>query len=317
MIDTGYAPISGLRRLDADFTLILFNNNGIAIKGTDGPCSDPFFSATKNSMVKMTDYFLPDDPITAIGCIDQYEIGVLGPRRWSGPMGGLDACSAAVKLGWNLDARQTASMVKLCQALNTAGGIGQVTTGLGDNAVLAKKYPGMFQNFQNPIPNNQWKKEVKYWFDIGLAKLQLGIVAISLGPPDPDLPGLENVLPAISAGRDDIVHEICNSQRVRSLEFKNYNKAGFIALAVLGSLFILLPAPIRWLIGRFLSDQEAVKAWMSYELLNLKQPLESEQTLPLLQIPTPTIQEDDVEVGGTGVADSRGDSLSVPGTVAS
>jgi hypothetical protein len=70
-----FTPIEGLTCKDADVLVVFLNNNNMPIKGIDGPCSDPFFSATNQSLLKHKDFYWLDNPITAIGCTDQYAFG--------------------------------------------------------------------------------------------------------------------------------------------------------------------------------------------------------------------------------------------------
>lgn len=211
---------------------------------------------------------MPDHPITAIGCTDQYAFGNPISGRWTALMaiGDLYNVSRIVS-DLELSKSQIPSLRMLLFSLDRAGGIDSVVTVLGGEALLATKYPGLLGGFQNPLPDNQWKEEVKYWFNIALAKLQLQLINIATGPPDTNLPGLVNILPAISAGQDDMVKFICGSQKIRNVEFKNYRSFGQITCMIIGGLLILATY-----IGRYICrvrNHEVAHYWTSYGTLEL------------------------------------------------
>jgi len=238
----------------------------------DKPCRDPFFSASRQ-LDDFPEYYWPDHTVTAIGCVDQYAFGNPVSKRWTKSAGlgdYFDITNATAEL--ELSKRQFATLATLVWALENAGNIGHLVTILGVEVLLAKKYPGVMDEFQNPIPDNQWKKEVAYWFDIGLAKLQLELIRVAQGPPDPGLPGLVNMLPVLAAGRDDIEGLICSSQRVQSIMFKNFHLGGLLAFLFLGGLVILVEKLIPAL-ARRLSSRPAVIAWSERELLELHRQL--------------------------------------------
>lgn len=270
-----FTPIPELSRKDADVSIVFLNNQLIAIKGTDGPCSDPFFSATNRTMPLYKDYYLPDRPITAIGCTDQYAFGNPVTGQWTEPMSPTSTANwPTFTKDWNLSVGQMAAIASLQWAIVTSGGIESVILGLEVNSLLAKKSPGMFSDFQNPIPNDQWKKEVGYWFNIGLAKLQLGLIGIAVGPRDPTQPGLQNMLHTLTDGRKDLENRICTCQKVYSPDHKNYHAWGLIFLLVFGGVLATVLPFLKHLPLRALSRKEnLVLRWNSYSTLQMQRML--------------------------------------------
>ncbi|KAH7140185.1 hypothetical protein B0J13DRAFT_596510 [Dactylonectria estremocensis] len=264
-----FEPIAELQRDDADLSVVLLNNNGIFIKGINGSCSDPFFSATKTPAKLLDGYYMPDNLVTAIGCTDQYVFGnpVSGeftkPASWSDATGNITFIKTLSK-------RQAAAYITLSWSHGLPGAIGTEVTVLGSSALKAIKYPGLVINLQNSLANDQWKKEVEYWFRIGLAKMQLLPLLVATGPPDPTMPGLNNTLPAISAGRDDMVDMICSSQKIHNTEFKNFHRVGFIMLIVIGALIIIFPALLTKFILSRLRRADDAAAWKAYGQLQLQ-----------------------------------------------
>ncbi|KAI9148290.1 hypothetical protein HJFPF1_12118 [Paramyrothecium foliicola] len=263
-----FEPISELQRDDADISVIFLNNNHIPVAGMDGPCKDPFFSATKRPLEILEGYYWADSPVTAIGCIDQYELGNAVSGEWTRPMSYSDATSNNTFIK-GLSKRQTAAFSTFTWGLGQTG-IDHVVQVLGTSALRAMKYPGVGIEGQNPLPNDQWKAEVEYWFLIGLAKLQLATVNVALGPNDPTVPGITDYTPYVVSGRDDILDIVCSSQKIFNLEFKNLHRAGFITLAVLGGLCIIVPSLVtRFIIWRWKNSRE-VLSWIAYGQLQLQ-----------------------------------------------
>jgi hypothetical protein len=180
--------------------------------------------------------------------------------------------------------------------------------------LLAKKFPGTFLgSFESPIPNDQWKKEVNYWFKNGLAKLQLRLISIAVGPPDTTLRGWENTLPAWTKDSAEVTELVCNSQKVHNIEFKNFHRAGFIALGVIGGLLIIFPPFIRWPIIWCWRWREDVLSWTSYWQLQLQRMAAEDAGVKGWQNcegDTPFLNPSDAEAGDLDA--SRRDNQGVP-----
>ncbi|KAK7417864.1 hypothetical protein QQX98_004339 [Neonectria punicea] len=264
-----FEPIKGLQRLDADLSVIFLNNNGIPIKGANGPCQDPLFAATKKNLAKFPEYYWPDSPVTAVGCIDQYIFGDPVRNVWTQPASWADAANNTTFIA-GLSKRQAATAIKLSWSQGQPGGIGTELMMLGTEALRAQKYPGLVVGLQTPLPNDQWKREVLYWFKIGLAKMQLLPISVSTGPPDVTLPGLKNMLPVLSADRDDLVDIICSNQKIHDTEFKNFHRTGFIVLAAVGTLLVIVPAAVTSFMSWRWRQREDMLSWTSYGQLQLQ-----------------------------------------------
>jgi len=267
-----FTPLPELTRTDGDLSIIFLNNNGIPVAGTNGPCEDPFFSATGKQLDSFPDYYMADSPVTAIGCLDQYQLRNTVTGELTDYSGMLDLGQGVENWAGSLSHSQFAAMAQLQWSIGQIGGIGSTVEAIGADALRAKKYPGVFDNFQNPLPNDQWKNEVGYWFDIGLAKLQLLFVNIATGPQEVGTPGLTNVLPVMASGAKsgtDYVDLICHSQKIHDGDFKNFHRAGFIVLAVLGILLLVFPSLFtKFIIWRF-RNRADVLAWTTYGNLQL------------------------------------------------
>ncbi|RSL66522.1 hypothetical protein CEP54_003749 [Fusarium duplospermum] len=271
--NTSYAqlfkPIPELRRNDADLTVVFLNNNQVPMVGDDGPCTDPFFSATSVPDDKLPDLYLPDNSITAIGCIDQYQFAKAGSDEWT-PLASFADASTNLTFIDQLSIKQVAAYASIQWAMMQAGGIDFVIDTIQTEALRAKRSPGLRNGAQNPLPDDQWMREVEYWFMIGLAKVQLGVIHIALGPEDAENFGMRDNTTFVVHKRKNLMDYVCTSQKIHSLEFKNLHKAGFIALAVLGSLSIILPSLVLRMMIWWRKRQGDVLTWISYGLLQFQ-----------------------------------------------
>ncbi|KAF7562399.1 hypothetical protein G7046_g1746 [Stylonectria norvegica] len=264
-----FIPIKQLKRADADVSVVFLNNNLISIAGINGPCRDPFFSATKRQSATFPDWYRPDHAITAIGCADQYALHDPVTNAWSSQTGML-MLGSDIDKSWGLSPRQVTAMNTLRWIIGKAGATGALVEAIGSDVLRAKKYPGVFNYFQNPLPNDQWKREVGYWFNIALASLQLQLVSIATGPAETQ--GMTNALPALSTGSKAYIEGLaCHSQKIHSNGFKNFHRDGFIALGVVGGLLVLAPwlliqCALLW--GRRRRKAFALE-WFSYGHLQL------------------------------------------------
>lgn len=209
-----------------------------------GPCTDPFFSSTVPVPNSNGTYFWPEKPITAIGCVEQFTFR--NPAN--------NKVSNATTIPWSdlypeerkqvianktrdlsealdLNQKQEATLQLTLWGLASAGTIGEMIGTVGVSALRAMKDPGTYFRLQNPIPNDQWKNEVQYWVDIGLAALQQEFVRFATGPLDDRdlLHGPEET------------NEVCNMQKIKHTEFENFRRPGFIMLATVGGFLIVVP----------------------------------------------------------------------------
>lgn len=234
-----YKPIKELRRIDALVSLVFLSNDGVSVRDR---CDDPFFSATNYD--KSIGRFFPEKPLTVIGCSEQFTftnpttnissepatiIGIESSTNEKKRLIEKQAKNLTDTLG--LNDRQSATLQLTLWSLSNAGSIGIMISTIGSSALLAKKDPGTAGWFQNPIPDYQWKKEIGYWMNIGLATLQLEFVRFATGPRDSD--GLTKV-----SEETDL---LCGSQMIKHTEFENFRRSGFISLAVIGGILIIAP----------------------------------------------------------------------------
>lgn len=265
-----FTPIKELRRDDADVSIMLLNNNNVNVAGTDGPCRDPFFSATKTQSRLYKEWYLPDSPLTAIACADQYALYNPTTKTWTNDTG-------LLKIGFDetgktgLSERQWAARGSILMGLGQIGATGRLVEVVGAEALRAAKYPGVFNYYQNPLPDSQWKSEAAHWFNARLAMLQLHFVRVATGPRDSTSAFVDSMDTASDAAGHDFRAAVCGAQKIHDGEYKNFHRGGFVALAVIGATLIVLPLVLIWGVmfwGRHW-DRRFVLEWASYGNLQL------------------------------------------------
>lgn len=269
----GWTPIEELSVPDAYVSVVFLHNPGIAIMGQDkGPYEDPFFNATVRFA---NDTYLPAKPITAIGCIERFTFQnpnnaaahVTTIIPWDNiytddRIGVIENKTKDIGDELQLNPKQRATLHLTLWGLTNAGSIGEMVGTVGVSALRAAKDPGTWFWAQNPLPRDQWKREVRYWVDIGLAALQQEFVRFATGPRDS-----EGLIP----GPDQVKDELCNLQKIKQTAFENFRRPGFIALATVGAFLIIVP----WVVIRLIlwAGQRRgwlfVLEWISYGELQL------------------------------------------------
>lgn len=238
-----------------------------------GPVKDPFFySDVPSGEVNDPDWFLAPKVLTAIGCVEHYAFR--NPDKphlssfnssvlvWSG--GTVEERTELIEKETDLIAgklelnqKQKATLQLAIWSLAGAGPIGRMVGTVGISALRAVKDPGIYQRTQNPLPDDQWKKEVQYWVNIGLAALQQEFVRFAAGPLNND-----GLVPGPRVAKDGV----CDMQKIKQTDFKNFRRPGFIALAAIGGFLIVVPwVIIKLVIGLGKRRQWLfVLEWISY-----------------------------------------------------
>jgi hypothetical protein len=220
-----WVPIPALNRTDADISIIMITPNSMRFVA---PNNDPVFGA--HEMSSYLDYqgrnhswYSPQYYVSIIACAEQYQI--------CNPLNA--TCTPLV-----------GSMTLLRQSLAPEVGLNVVQQSIMDRISTVLMYTSIYQTVyprkdaalraqetvtdlqQAPIPDNQWMIEVGHWFEVGLARLQRGIVEYATGPTN-IIPGLSAYLP-----NDLVSKAMCYSQKITDPQ-------GTISFSVLGVAIIL------------------------------------------------------------------------------
>ncbi|KAK0628036.1 hypothetical protein DIS24_g10867 [Lasiodiplodia hormozganensis] len=103
---------------------------------------------------------------------------------------------------------------------------------------LTSRY-GLNQGLQGPLAPDQWQLDVQHWFTIWLATLQGSLVMQATGPSNPD------VMPWVQTPRDETEKHFCQSQKMVSTAYTNFNTFGLCLTFVVGTIIIVLSHTIE------------------------------------------------------------------------
>ena len=273
-------PIAAFNRSDADITIFTFAANRVLYAY---PNSDPIFSANYAVDLNYTSFgkerfaYLADKVLTAIGCIDQYQIcnpSIPGPNgepmRCTPLVGWYSIPSETDKIGLNLYQLATAETVSFAfgesSMFNSVSGRGP--SALQAESTMITTYSAYQQEGQ--LPNNQWQIEVSSWFNVSLAALQRYVVQKAYGPTDVLDEGGYIVKPSIEPEE-----AICQSQMIRNVAgYQNFSTLGVVIILVFGSSLVLLGLTIDTVAGlvqkHFLKRDYQRLSWVSDGYLQLQ-----------------------------------------------
>lgn len=214
-----FITADGLKRSDADVVLYFLSGNGIQyVYKTDDPwyrgilpgvlIGGPLSNATMST-------FQPEEAASPMGCTEQFQFCNANNQR-CGPLAGyFDAIMGAGPLFgllpeevlFNFSGSDPAGAQSRFLWFGTAIPSGRssyaTVSTLGPQALLSAQ--GLDNGFQGPLPVDQWKRDVAYWWATTMALLQATATDVVRGPPA-DLQTF-SVLP-----RDDAQKALCVNQ---------------------------------------------------------------------------------------------------------
>lgn len=220
-----WRPVPQLNRDDADVTLLSVNPNGIQYSG---PSDDPLFPVHTLESLKVLSgknetYYVSDNPVNFMGCIDQDQICNPFNLKCT-PLSGHKVLLKAIDQCDMSDVQKRISKRIWLAAANTRmGHVGNLLSNAGMSLRAQEKVWGILSA---PLPPHQWMREASWWFNIGLAKHQRTMVEYATGPLTL-YPGYR-----IERPDDEIGKRMCNNQKMRSTEKS-------ISFSVLGISVIL------------------------------------------------------------------------------
>jgi len=265
--------------------MFIFAANGVINVDTN---SDPIFSAhyLYNASVdvfgKERVVYLADKALTALGCIDQYQIcnpnmpGLNGEPMLCGPLVGMYSLTGDLffleeeEVG--LNPYQVATLETLVWAFfessmwNSVSGRGP-TALQAQNTIVTTNFD--YQQ-EARLPDNQWQIELSSWFNVSLASLQQYLVQKASGPTDVLAEGGYVQKPTTKYGG-----AICQRQMIRNVAgFQNFSTLGVVIILVFGSGFVLLGLVIDIVAGliqkHFLKRDYQRLSWVSDGYLQLQ-----------------------------------------------
>jgi hypothetical protein len=217
--------------------------------------------------------FIPNNYVTALGCIDQFqicnpnEVGLVGEGILCTPLGAIDALpDASLKIG--LDIIQYSTVETIVISLR-ASNMYYSVTGRGSSALKAQSTVFTLAQVA-PLPDNQWQIELDGWFAISLASLQQYLYEKAVGPTGiTEVGGIIN-MPTGAPGR-----AICQRQMIRNVSgYQNFSTLGVAIILILGCTMVVLGLVIDIVVGliqKFLFRRNFARlSWISDGYLQLQ-----------------------------------------------
>ncbi|KAK3901229.1 hypothetical protein C8A05DRAFT_35101 [Staphylotrichum tortipilum] len=229
-------------------SFILLSGTGIMF---NSPNDDPLFSAQRQAQ-NSTRYRM-DKAANMIGCAEQAQLcNSLTGRctSWTGLFDSdpdlLSVLGGETTADGLMDIVRSTTLIQLSlQTTSLPASVGERTAGA---ALQAGRY--LYAGTQVRIEPEQWKREIEYWFAVGLARLQLEVFGTVEKPPGVDPSMAVNVWdrPEYKA-----LKALCGGVKFRSPGHTSLSALGFgLTLGVSGVLVLLSFADVvvPWLLRR-------------------------------------------------------------------
>ncbi|KAF2464395.1 uncharacterized protein BDR25DRAFT_271861 [Lindgomyces ingoldianus] len=219
----------------ADITIAFISANSVVF---DVSNTDLIFGATKSTVRRQRGkdqtFYLPDNFVTVLGCVDQHQFCRPSTSQ----------CSSLSRVrtlrestqGLNLNSKQNAAVRYIWNAIyynNIYWTIGP------RGAASLRASESVYQYLQHELSNTQWITEVQGWFDASLARLQQAMVEIAMGPSSQN-PGINYTRPG-SDPQNSFEENLCRTQILRSTgKYQNFSVLGIAIIVAFSSFFIWL-----------------------------------------------------------------------------
>ncbi|KAK8055113.1 hypothetical protein PG993_000340 [Apiospora rasikravindrae] len=221
-----FAPIPQLVRPDGDLSLYFLSSNDVLYTGNT---TDDWYrarlhagkSTTQWNSGEPTDLYVGEEPASPLACVQQQQ--VCNPNHPSGgrvctPMSGvLDMNGGSLGL-FDEAGAQRLLWSKRAGFSAEGGPIQTAVQALKLDALPSRR--SMVSAYQAPLPDDQWQRDVQYWFQVSLAAWQKGFVDSAAGVSNPD------VAPWVQAPNNTEEYKLCESQKIRSSAHASFSVFG-------------------------------------------------------------------------------------------
>jgi hypothetical protein len=221
-----------LNRTDADVSMFFISAN--ALTYTD-PVDDPIFAAhipsvyTNDKTGHNTTVYISDHYVTLLGCAEQYQFCNPQLNRSGLPedctllQGNSEEDNFLDDIDFNNIQYNTASVIND----RAQSGMYLVVQNRGSSVLLAHNY--IYQEVSIGLPEDQWQRELRSWFETSLAEVQVTVASIAIGVPS-SVPAEFVFFP-----------DICYPQMIRGVAgFQNFSIVGLVVILAIGGVIICL-----------------------------------------------------------------------------
>lgn len=181
-----FEPIPQLQRADADVMLFFLTARGVLYTAE---VNDPWFSAHRDGPKHGNLYsdnpessYLQDEPLSVLGCAMSMQIcnpNLPEEKRCEKLRGFIDNSFEVEDLYEKQSQKEALTWANLIFGLGWFS-ISGIVDSLGISSIIARQ--SLTNNFQGPLPDNQWQLEVEHWVGASMASLQGTFVESGNGP---------------------------------------------------------------------------------------------------------------------------------------
>ena len=195
---SNFEPIPELQRTNADVTVLFLSASGVI---STKEVNDLWYSSHNSVGVKTGEYgslkvYYADYEASPLGCTSQYQVCIpdAAGRRYCTDLGGIGSLKIP-------EEQEDLFVSIINRSLTEVFGVVQ---NLGADT-LTSKYT-LNRGNQAPLPDDQWKRDVRNWIDIYLAAMQGMVRDAASGPASPEM------LQFIAKPSTDISKYFCKNQ---------------------------------------------------------------------------------------------------------
>ncbi|KAH6982411.1 hypothetical protein EDB80DRAFT_825066 [Ilyonectria destructans] len=202
---------------NADVSICFISQNSV---GYPSPVYDPLFSANGSTSWEYPNgenLYCGDNLFNTIACLEQVQFCDPRTVKCTSVTHPLAAYFESMALGLNVNQRATLIRIALLMGLVDIGTLG--VGSLGAAGLLARDHT-YSDVFSAPLPSDQWQREVRLWFETGLALLQAHILRF-LGRIDQSSPLMYGYfltyrpLSELPNGPErEATHRLCYNQKI-------------------------------------------------------------------------------------------------------
>lgn len=231
-----FSPIPELAKDTADVTLMFLSFTGKYL----GPVDDPWFSASNEQHFEaskdfLQDRYAPDAAISTVGCSEQH-IFCTNQGYCTDPLG-FNQVQNVDSFNRNLTPKQNATFNRILEGVYSSRlayivpYLAMTTSPLLANTFAFDGKSG--DVISEPLPKDQWKREIANWHSIGMAHLQRIIARWATGQIVPDPQYLDQ-----PTEPQDVW--FCRSFVVPSTTYESFSVLAIVLIVFFGTLIIIV-----------------------------------------------------------------------------
>jgi hypothetical protein len=276
--ETNWVPIPEFNRTDADVTIFFLAQNSMSY---DFPNSDALFGANTIQQDKLSStedpliYYLPDRLISAMGCVDQFQIcnpALSGPVSTNGML-----CTPLDSIihvyGKASSIQLSATQVETCWPIWRGAQFASMDNGVDGTGSSALKAQETVKDLSQitKLPDDQWVIELEAWNAVALARIQVAVLEYATGPINVVEQGGEIIKPKPD---DKVGQNICRRQLILNVTgYQNFNMLGVMLILIVSSVLIIIGWTIDTVVGwiqGWMGKHHARLSWVQDGYLQLQ-----------------------------------------------